>query len=129
MKKLLLMLTIIIILIGGIVFEENTINNYLNEIQLKTEYIIEISSGKDNIQTQEIKSAVKNLKETWIHHEKILATFANHKDMRDLCVEIQKLEANIEVNQFEDFAAGLKVISHLSEDYKSIMGTTWQNIF
>ncbi len=129
MKKLLLMIFVVVCLLCGVIVEENTINNYLSEIEQKTEYIIKLSSGKDNIQTQQIKNAVRDLKDTWLHHEKILATFANHKDMRDLCIEIQKLEANIEVNQYEDFTAGLKVILHLSEDYKFILGTSWQNIF
>ena len=129
MKKIFLMIFVVACLVCGIIIEENTINNYLSEIEQKTEYIIEISSGKDNIQTQQIKNAVSDLKDTWLHHEKILATFANHKDMRDLCIEIQKLEGNIEVNQYEDFTAGLKVIRHLTQDYKSLLGTSLQNVF
>ena len=129
MKKLLTMIAVILALTGAIVWEEITIQNYIGEIKQKTEYIIEISTGLDNIQTDEISMCVDDLKKTWIHHEKVLSMFSNHKDIRDLCIEIQKLEANIQVNQYEDFSAGLKVISHLADDYLSLMGTTWQNIF
>ena len=129
MKKLITMLVVILVLTCAVVWEEITINKYIGEIKQKTEYIIDISSGLDDIRSQEIINHVSELKKTWIHHEKVLSMFSNHKDIRDLCIEIQKLEANIEVNQYEDFTAGLKVISHLADDYLSLMGTTWQNIF
>ena len=129
MKKLITMLVVILILVGAVIFEDITIKSYLGEIKQKTEYLIEISNGKENIQTPEITQSVLDLKKTWIHHEKVLSMFSNHKDTRDLCVEIQKLEGNIEVNQYEDFTAGLKVISHLADDYLYVMGTSWQNIF
>ena len=129
MKKLITIIIVVLLLTVAVIFEDITINTYLDEIKQKTEYVISLSNGKDNIQTEEIINSVADLKQTWIHHEQILSMFSNHKDMRDLCIEIQKLEGNIEVNQYEDFTAGLKVISHLTDDYKSIMGTSWQNIF
>lgn len=129
MKKFITIIAVVLILTGAVVWEQITINNYLDEVHTKTYELIELSSGKENIQTDEIKEKVKDLRETWIHHEEVLCIFANHKDMRDLCIEVQKLEGNIEVNQYEDFTASLKVIYHLSEDYHKIMGTNWQNIF
>ena len=116
-------------LIFGVIIEQTTINNYLNEIQEKTKQLILISSGKENIQTQEIQQKLQELEDTWLHHEQVLCFFANHKDMRDLCIEIQKLEGNLQVNQYEDFTAGLKVIYHLADDYHYVMGTSFQNIF
>lgn len=129
MKKLITIIIVVLILLGAVIFEQITINNYLNEIQDMTEELITISTGTENIQTDEIREKVATLKETWIHHEEVLCIFANHKDMRDLCIEIQKLEGNIEVNQYEDFTASLRVIYHLADDYHKIMGTSWQNIF
>ena len=129
MKKLIAILFVICTLICAVIFEENTINNYLSEIKQKTQNIIEICADKNNIQTKEIIDAVSDLKQTWIHHENVLTFFANHKDMRDLCVEIQKLQGNIEVNQYEDFTSGLKVILHLTQEYQTLLGTSWQNIF
>ena len=129
MKKFVTIIFVVLILIGAVIYEQITINNYLSEIQDMTEELMTITSGKQNIQTEEIKEKVENLKNTWIHHEEVLCIFANHKDMRDLCIEVQKLEGNIEVNQYEDFTASLKVIYHLCNDYHKIMGTSWQNIF
>ena len=129
MKRLIAILFVILLLIFGVIIEQTTINNYLNEIQEKTKQLILISSGKENIQTQEIQQKLQELEDTWLHHEQVLCFFANHKDMRDLCIEIQKLEGNLQVNQYEDFTAGLKVIYHLADDYHYVMGTSFQNIF
>ncbi len=129
MKKFITILIVVLILAGAVTFEQITINHYLNEIKDMTYELITLTTGTENIQTPEIKEKVDNLKQTWIHHEEVLCIFANHKDMRDLCIEIQKLEGNIEVNQYEDFTASLRVIYHLTDDYHKIMGTSWQNIF
>lgn len=129
MKKFITILIVVLILAGAVTFEQITINNYLNEIKDMTYELITLTTGTENIKTPEIKVKVDNLKQTWIHHEEVLCIFANHKDMRDLCIEIQKLEGNIEVNQYEDFTASLRVIYHLTDDYHKIMGTSWQNIF
>ena len=129
MKKFITILIVVLILAGAVTFEQITINNYLNEIKDMTHELITLTTGTENIQTPEIKEKVDNLKQTWIHHEEVLCIFANHKDMRDLCIEIQKLKGNIEVNQYEDFTASLRVIYHLTDDYHKIMGTSWQNIF
>ena len=129
MKKFITIVIVVLILAFGAVFEQITINNYLDEIQDMTYELMTLTKGSKNIQTEEIAEKVSQLKNTWIHHENVLCTFANHKDMRDLCIEIQKLEGNIEVNQYEDFTASLKVIYHLADDYHKIMGTSWQNIF
>ena len=129
MKKFIAILFVVFILVGLSVWEEITIDRYLNDIQIQSQELMDLTKGTKNIQTEEILIKVNKLEETWIHHEEILCLVANHKDMRDLCVEIQRLKGNIEVNQYEDFTASLKIINHLSQDYHKIMGISFQNIF
>ena len=129
MKKFIAILFVIFILVGLSVLEEITIDSYLNDIQMQSQELMDLTKGTKNIQTEEIILKVNELEETWVHHEEILCLVANHKDMRDLCIEIQRLKGNIEVNQYEDFTASLKIINHLSQDYHKIMGISWQNIF
>lgn len=129
MKKLIFMIFVVLVLIGVAVWEQITVTNYLEDIKEKTLAIINVTAGLEDINTTEIIDMVNDLEITWKHHEEILCIIANHKDMQDLCIEIEKLRANIEVNQYEDFSAGLKVIYHLTEDYHYIMGVSWQNIF
>ncbi len=129
MKKFIAILFVVLVLVGLSVWEEITIDNYLNDIQTQSQELMDLTYGSKNIQTEEIILKVNTLEETWVHHEEILCMFANHKDMRDLCTEIQRLKGNIEVNQYEDFTASLKIINHLSQDYHKIMGISFQNIF
>lgn len=129
MKKYIAILFVIFILVGLSVLEEITIDSYLNDIQTQSQELMDLTKGTKNIQTEEIILKVNELEKTWVHHEEILCLVANHKDMRDLCIEIQRLKGNIEVNQYEDFTASLKIINHLSQDYHKIMGISWQNIF
>lgn len=129
MKKFIAILFVVLVLIGLSVWEKITIDNYLNDIQTQSQELMDLTYGSKNIQTEEIILKVNTLEETWMHHEEILCMFANHKDMRDLCTEIQRLKGNIEVNQYEDFTASLKIINHLSQDYHKIMGISFQNIF
>ncbi len=129
MKKFIAILFVVFILVGLSIWEEVTIDKYLNDIQIQSQELMDLTKDTKNIQTEEILIKVNKLEETWIHHEEILCLVANHKDMRDLCVEIQRLKGNIEVNQYEDFTASLKIINHLSQDYHKIMGLSFQNIF
>ncbi|MBO5884567.1 MAG: DUF4363 family protein [Clostridia bacterium] len=129
MKKFIVMIFIFIMLVGLCIWEQITVNKYLLDIKEQTLDIINISTDLKDINNIEIIQKVENLELSWKHHESILCLFSNHKDMRDLCIEIQKLRGNIEVNQHEDFTASLKVIYHLTEDYKLIMGTSFQNVF
>ena len=129
MKKFIAIIFVVLILVGLCIWEQLTINNYLSDIQNQSKELIEITTGTKNIQTEEISTRVDRLKTTWEQHEEVLCFFANHKDMRDLCIEIQKLRGNIIVNQYEDFTAGLQVIYHLTKDYHFIMGLSLQNIF
>ena len=129
MKKFIVIVIVSLLLIGIATWEQIMVNTYLNDLESQSKYLIEITTDVTNIQTEEIISKVEILENSWTKHEQLLCLFANHKDMRDLCIEIQKLRGNIEVNQYEDFVAGLKVIYHLSQDYHLIMGTSFQNIF
>ena len=121
MKKFITIIFVVFLLVGLCTWEQITINDYLDDIQ--------ITKGIKNIQTEEISNRVEKLKSTWEQHEEVLCFFANHKDMRDLCIEIQRLRGNIIVNQYEDFTAGLQVIYHLTQDYHFIMGLSLQNVF
>ena len=129
MKKFITIIFVVFLLVGLCTWDQITINDYLDDRQNQSKELIEITQGIKNIQTEEISNRVEKLKSTWEQHEEVLCFFANHKDMRDLCIEIQRLRGNIIVNQYEDFTAGLQVIYHLTQDYHFIMGLSLQNVF
>ena len=123
------MLVLLLVLVGIIVWEQLSVNSYLNEIKDITDRLTIMVSGNEQINTTEILEQVDNLEDVWNKHESILCLLANHKDMQELSVEIARMRACVSVNQFEDFKASLSIIIYFSEAYHHFMGISLQNIF
>ena len=123
------MLVLLLVLVGIIVWEQLSVNSYLNEIKDITDRLTIMVSENEQINTTEILEQVDNLEDVWNKHESILCLLANHKDMQELSVEIARMRACVSVNQFEDFKASLSIIIYFSEAYHHFMGISLQNIF
>ena len=123
------MRVLLLVLVGIIVWEQLSVNSYLNEIKDITDRLTIMVSGNEQINTTEILEQVDNLEDVWNKHESILCLLANHKDMQELSVEIARMRACVSVNQFEDFKASLSIIIYFSEAYHHFMGISLQTIF
>ena len=128
MKKIA-MLALLLALFGIIVWEQLSVNSYLDEIRDITDKLTIMVSGNEQINTTQVLEEVDRLEDIWNKHENILCLLANHKDMQELSVEIARMRACVSVNQFEDFKASLSIIIYFSEAYHHFMGISWQNIF
>ena len=128
MKKIA-MLALLLALFGIIVWEQLSVNSYLDEIRDITDKLTIMVSGNEQINTTQVLEEVDRLGDIWNKHENILCLLANHKDMQELSVEIARMRACVSVNQFEDFKASLSIIIYFSEAYHHFMGISLQNIF
>ena len=128
MKKIA-MLALLLALFGIIVWEQLSVNSYLDEIRDITDKLTIMVSGNEQINTTQVLEEVDRLEDIWNKHENILCLLANHKDMQELSVEIARMRACVSVNQFEDFKASLSIIIYFSEAYHHFMGISLQNIF
>ena len=128
MKKIVVIF-LLIFLAGIIVWEQISVNAYLDEVRDITDNLTEMVSGSEQINTTQILEEVDRLDQVWKKHENILCLLANHKDMQDLSVEIARMRACVSVNQFEDFKASLSIIIYFTEAYHHFMGISLQNIF
>lgn len=128
MKKIS-MLFLFLLLIGIIIWEQVSVNSYLDEIKDITDNLTLMVSDNQQINTTQILEEVDRLENVWNKHENILCLLANHKDMQELSVEIARMRACVSVNQFEDFKASLSIIIYFSEAYHHFMGISLQNIF
>lgn len=128
MKKIA-MLALLLALVGIIVWEQLSVNSYLDEIRDITDKLTIMVSGNEQINTTQVLEEVDRLEDIWNKHENILCLLANHKDMQELSVEIARMRACVSVNQFEDFKASLSIIIYFSEAYHHFMGISLQNIF
>lgn len=129
MKKAIGMICLLLFLVGIIVWEQISVSVYLTDIKIITDNLSEMVAGSEQINTTQVYEEVEHLEEVWKKHESILCLVANHKDMQDLSIEIERMKACVSVNQFEDFKASLTIIMYFTEAYNHFMGISFQNIF
>ena len=129
MKKAIGMFCLLLFLAGIIVWEQISVSIYLADIKNITDNLSEMVAGSEQINTTQIYEEVEHLEEVWKKHEGVLCLVANHKDMQDLSIEIERMKACVSVNQFEDFKASLAIIMYFTEAYHHFMGISFQNIF
>lgn len=128
MKKFIL-IVFILFLTGLVVWEEITVHTVLSTIRDKAILLEDRVYELQNVDNDEIKNAVKDIENTWENYEDALCFLVNHKDIEDIGMELSKLRANCNVNQYEDFCSSLSVIIFFTEKYSHIMGISFQNIF
>lgn len=129
MKKLIAMIFLFLFLIGVIIWEQISVDHYLQDVKKITDSLTEIVAESEQINTTKVLEKVDHLDEVWKKHESILCLLANHKDMQELSIEIERMRACVAVNQFEDFKASLSIIIYFTEAYHHFMGISFQNIF
>lgn len=129
MRRITACILVFIVLIGLCVWEQTSVNIYLENVYNMAKELQILTLDDETINTTEILEKVEHLEEMWESHESILCLFANHKDMKDLSIEIEKMKGNVEMNQYEDFQASLNVVMFLSTTFHHFMGFSFQNIF
>lgn len=127
MKKICL-IVFLSFLIGLVVWEEIIVNKALTKLSETAEDLQTRVYELGAVDNSEIKDAVINLEEIWNKYEKSLCFIVNHKDIEDVGIEISKLKANSNVNQYEDFCSSISVILFFADKYTHIMGMSLQNV-
>ena len=129
MKKAICMIVLLLILTGIIVWEQISVDTYLMEVKSITNTLADMVGGSEQINTTKVLEEVEHLEEVWEKHEGYLCLLANHKDIREMSIEIERMKACVSVNQFEDFKASLSIIIYFTESYHHFMGISLQNLF
>lgn len=128
LKKYIYLLIIILFLVGVCIWEDLSVNIYLQEIDDAVAEIQALVADKDAINSYDILMTVENLEEMWIKNENNLCILVNHKDIEDIGMEIARLKSTIATNQIEDFNASLSLVRFFTETYHHVMGTSIQNL-
>lgn len=129
MKKVVFLFVFLFFLLGLVIWEEITVHEVLNVIKEKASSIETRVYKLQAVDSDEIKNEVKELTSIWEEYEETLCFLVNHKDIEDIGMELSKLRANCNVNQYEDFCASISVILFFTDKYSHIMGISFQNIF
>lgn len=128
LKKYIYLLIIILFLVGVCIWEDLSVNIYLQQIDDAVAEIQALVADKDAINSYDILMMVENLEEMWIKNENNLCILVNHKDIEDIGMEIARLKSTIATNQIEDFNASLSLVRFFTETYHHVMGTSIQNL-
>lgn len=128
LKKYIYLLIIILFLVGVCIWEDLSVNIYLQQIDDAVAEIQALVADKDAINSYDILMTVENLEEMWIKNENNLCILVNHKDIEDIGMEIARLKSTIATNQIEDFNASLSLVRFFTETYHHVMGTSIQNL-
>lgn len=128
LKKYIYLLIIILFLVGVCIWEDLSVNIYLQQIDDAVAEIQALVADKDAINSYDILMTVENLEEMWIKNENNLCILVNHKDIEDIGMEIAWLKSTIATNQIEDFNASLSLVRFFTETYHHVMGTSIQNL-
>lgn len=129
MNRNFLMLILLIFLIGICALEQISVSKALGTINSLAVQIQTSVQNSTQINTPDVQQQVENLNTTWNHYENILCFFSNHKDMKEMGIEIQRMIIYSATNQHEEFKASLCLVILYSETFDHFMGISFQNIF
>ncbi len=128
LKKYIYLLIILLFLIGVCIWEEMSVNVYLQQVDNVVSEIQTVVADREAINSYDILLMVENLEEMWLKNESNLCVLVNHKDIEDIGMEIARLKSTIATNQIEDFNASLSLVRFFTEAYHHVMGTSFQNL-
>lgn len=127
-KSFISVIIIIALLTLACVWEQISVDHYLNDIYNQALAIENYVDDKTDVNAPELKKMVELLEASWDKHEEMLCFLINHKDIADMATEISRLKSYSQTNQEEDFKATIKVIIHYTTAYRHVMGISLQNL-
>ena len=127
-KNLISVLIILSLLTLACIWEQISVDKYLNDIYNQALAIENYVDDKEDVNAPELQAMVERLEASWDKHESMLCFLINHKDIADMSTQITFLKSYSETNQESDFKAALKVIIHYTDAYHHVMGISLQNL-
>ena len=129
MKRNLGIIFIILALIAICLTEELLVSNSLKKIKNESNYLYNLSTALENVNTEEIITKTNNIYEYWKKREMTLCFFINYKDMGEMSNEIVKMVSYAKNNIKEEYTTSLLLLIYYCETFNHITGINIQNIF
>ncbi|MEG1751615.1 MAG: DUF4363 family protein [Clostridia bacterium] len=129
MRRVIFVICCFFVFASLIIWEEVYVYKFFNDLTIRTTELQSLTANTKNINTAEILSKVESFSNSFAKNEEMLCFLINHKDIDEIGVEIARLEADVALNQIENFRESLSLIVFYSKAYTHIMGTSFQNVF
>lgn len=129
MKRIIGILSIVVILIAICLTEELLVADALNKIKKDSDYLYSLSTNSDSVDTDEILELTEELQDFWKKREMVLCFFINYKDMSEMSNEIVKMVSYSKNNIKEEYTTSLSLVIYYCDTFNHITGINIQNIF
>lgn len=129
MKRLFWIILIVIVLIGICVADEMLVNDTLHQIKTTGNQLHAFAQQLDSVNNQELISQSKDLLEFWNSREVILSFTSNHKDIREMGLELTKMITYAKQDIKEEFFTSLELVIYYTDSFRQVIGLSFQNIF
>ena len=129
MKRLIGIIIITIILIGGGITEEIYINKTITRLEFFATNLEEkINKNKDDINTEDINASFNELDNFWKQTESVFCYLTNFEKIRSLDESIIKLKTAIFYNDFSVATENLALIKNYAKVLHYTLGVSLNNI-
>ena len=129
MKRLIGIIIITIILIGGGITEEIYINKTITKLEFFATNLEEkINKNKDDINTEDINASFNELDNFWKQTESVFCYLINFEKVRSLDESVVKLKTAIFYNDFSVATENLALIKNYAKVLHYTLGVSLNNI-
>ena len=128
MKRLFGIILIVLLLIVLCIADEILVENTLHQIKTTGNQIYAYAEQLESVKNEELISQANQLLDYWNSREAILSFFTNHKDIREMGIELTKVISYAEQNIPEEFFTSLQLVIYYSDSFHQVMGISFQNI-
>lgn len=130
MKRLIAILSILILLIGVCTLEEIFIHNFTKEFNKKTTAATQIiKENESNLNTNKVKASFDELEKYWQDTKSKLCYLTNYEKIRNMDESFARLDAAINDNDKALAIENISVIKSYTESLHYIMGFNLNNLF
>ena len=129
MKRLIGIIIITVILIGGGIVEEVYINKTITRLEFFATNLEEkINKNKNDINTEDINASFNELDNFWKQTESVFCYLTNFEKVRSLDESVVKLKTAIFYNDFSVATENLALIKNYAKVLHYTLGVSLNNI-
>jgi len=127
-KRGIIIILVFTLLIGLCVLEEMYIKNNLNLLEQKSNELLVLINENENVNTEEIKLKVREIKKFWDKTEGYLCLVVNPVNMEEAGEQISKISTLSELNKKDELIVEVNLLIYFAVSYKHIIVPHIQNI-
>ena len=125
-KRKIIILLLFLALITGAIMEQIYIKDSINSMQTKIKELEQ--EIHINFQSDKSFNKVEEIKVFWNEREKVLSMFINYKELKEIVVQISRLQQTMLQGDEENTFIELTVLKNITESTEKVIGFNFQNV-